>query len=50
MILDFEFHPEAEDEIAESADHYFAVDSLFEGEFLDEVYEAIGHLCRNPKS
>lgn len=49
MRLGFEFHPVAEGELAESADHYFAVDPRFEGEFLDEVYEAIGHLCRNPK-
>lgn len=50
MRLDFEFHPAAETELAENSEYYFNVDSRFEGEFLDETYEAIGHICRNPKS
>ena len=50
MLLDFEFHPAAEEEMAECSDYYFGVDPLFEGEFLDEAYKVIGHVCRNPKS
>ena len=50
MRLDFEFHPESEDELAEGADYYFRVEPRFESEFLDEVYQAIGHICENPKS
>lgn len=50
MRLGFEFHPAAEEELAECSDYYFGVDPRFEGEFLDEAYGAIGQVCRNPKS
>lgn len=50
MRLDFEFHPEAEAELAEGADYYFGVEPRFEGEFLDEALQAITHVRENPKS
>ena len=50
MRLDFEFHPAAEEELAESSDYYFTVGPRFDGEFLDNAYRAIKHICKNPKS